>query len=139
MLRFAAREADIVGINATLTSGAVDASTFASMTASAVDDKVAIVRATAESAGRLAAIEFNIRAFMVLITDDVDQAIGTLSEFTGAPADVIAQSPFALVGPTDKIIDDLRERRERWGFSYVIVGPDEIDAFAPVVAALAGT
>lgn len=139
VLTFAAREADIVGINATLTSGAVDESTFATMTADAVDDKVATVRSAAEAADRLDAIEMNIRAFMVFITDDVDQAIGTLSEFTGAPADVIADSPFALVGPADKIIDDLRERRERWGFSYVIVGQNDIEPFAPVVAALAGT
>ncbi|MAT07334.1 MAG: luciferase [Acidimicrobiaceae bacterium] len=139
VLSFAAREADIIGINATLTSGAVDESTFATMTADAVDDKVAVVRAAAEEAGRLDAIEMSIRAFMVFVTDDVDSAISTLSEFTGAPGDVIADSPFALVGPTDKLIDDLRERRERWGFSYVIVGQNDIEPFAPVVAALAGT
>lgn len=139
VLRFAAREADIVGINATLTSGAVDASTYESMTAAAVDDKVQIVRAAAIDAGRLDAIEMNLRAFMVFITDDVDKALGTLSEFTGAPTDVIAGSPFALVGPTDKIIDELQERRERWGFSYVIVGQNDVESFAPVVAALSGT
>jgi hypothetical protein len=52
---------------------------------------------------------------------------------------MIAETPFALVGPPPKLIDDLRARRERWGFSYVIVGQDELEAFAPVVAALAGT
>lgn len=139
VLRIAAREADIVGINATLTSGAIDQSTFETMTGQAVDDKVAIVREAAEAAGRLDAIEMNIRAFMVFITDDVDKAIATLAEFTGAPADVIAGSPFALVGPVEAIIDQLQERRERWGFSYVIVGQNDIEPFAPVVAALAGT
>ena len=139
VLAFAAREADIVGINATLTSGAVDASTFATMTAAAVDEKVAVVREAATDAGRLDDIEMNIRAFMVLVTDHVDDALGTLSEFTGAPRDVIAESPFALVGPTDKIVDDLQARRDRWGFSYVIVGQDDVESFAPVVAALSGT
>lgn len=139
VLSFAAREADIVGINATLTSGAVDASTFDSMTAPAVDAKVEIVRAAATEAGRLDDIEMNLRAFMVFVTDDVDQALGTLSEFTGAPREIIAESPFALVGPTGKIIDELQERRERWGFSYVIVGQNDVEAFAPVVAALSGT
>lgn len=139
VLSFAAREADIVGINATLTSGAVDASTFESMTADAVEQKVGIVRAAATEAGRLGEIEMNLRAFMVFVTDDVDQALGTLSEFTGAPGEVIADSPFALVGPVDKLIDDLQERRERWGFSYVIVGQNDVDSFAPVVAALSGT
>ncbi len=137
MLRIAAREADIVGINATLTSGAVDHSTFDSMTAEAVDDKVAIVR---DAAGeRLSSIEMNIRAFLVSITDDVPAALDGISAFTGSPTSMIAESPFALVGPPSKLVDDLRERRERWGFSYVIVGPDEAEAFAPVVAELAGT
>jgi probable F420-dependent oxidoreductase len=137
MLRIAAREADIVGINATLTSGAVDHSTFDSMTAEAVDDKVAIVR---DAAGeRLPSIEMNIRAFLVSITDDVPAALDGISAFTGSPTSMIAESPFALVGPPSKLVDDLRERRERWGFSYVIVGPDEAEAFAPVVAELAGT
>ena len=139
VLRFAAREADIVGINPTLTSGAIDATTFASMTADAVDAKVAVVRAAADEAGRADAIEMNIRAFMVFVTDDEAGAYDTLTHFTGAPADVIRESPFALVGPPAKLIDLLRERRERWGFSYVIVGQNDVDAFGPVVAALAGT
>jgi probable F420-dependent oxidoreductase len=139
VLRFAAREADIVGINATLTSGAVDASTFESMTAESVDDKVAVVRDAAGDAGRHDAIELNIRTFMVFVTDDVAGALDTLSGFTGVPTDVIARSPFALVGPPSKIADDLRERRERWGFSYVIVGQGDVDSIAPVVAELAGT
>jgi probable F420-dependent oxidoreductase len=139
VLRIAAREADIVGVNATLTSGAIDRSALDSMTAGAVDDKVRIVRDEASSAGRAEAIEMNIRTFMVSVTDDVDSALDTLSSFTGAPVDVIATSPFALVGPTSKIVDELRERRERWGFSYVIVGQNDIEPFAPIVAELAAT
>ncbi len=139
VLTFAARNADIVGINATLTSGAVDASTFATMTADAVDDKVRLVRDAAIEAERYDDIEMNIRAFMVFVTDDVHHALDTLSQFTGAPTEVIAESPFALVGPVDKIVGELQERRDRWGFSYVIVGQNDVDTFAPVVAALAGT
>ena len=51
---------------------------------------------------------------------------------------MVEQTPFALVGPTSKLIENLLERRERWGFSYVIVGADDVDSFAPVVAALNG-
>lgn len=136
MLKIAAREADIVGINATLTSGAVDHSTFDSMTAEAVDDKVAIVREAAGS--RLSDIEMNIRAFLVSVTDDVTTAMEGISAFTGSSVDMISESPFALVGPPSKLAEDLLARRERWGFSYVIVGPDEAEDFAPVIAALDG-
>ena len=47
--------------------------------------------------------------------------------------------PFALIGTPAQIADDLRERRERWGFSYIIVGAEDVDAFAPVVAELSGS
>lgn len=136
MLKIAAQRADIVGINATLTSGAVDHSTFDSMTAEATDDKVEIVRV--EAGDRLNDIEMNIRAFLVSVTDDVDSALEGISAFTGSPTSMISESPFALVGPPSKLVDDLLARRERWGFSYVIVGPDEAEAFAPVVAELTG-
>ena len=51
---------------------------------------------------------------------------------------MIAETPFALMGPPAKLVEDLLARRERWGFSYVIVGGEDVDSFAPVVAALAG-
>jgi hypothetical protein len=87
----------------------------------------------------MAAIEMNVRAFLVSITDDADGAAQGIADMIQVDRSMIDESPFALVGPPSKLVDDLRERRERWGFSYVIVGPDEIDAFAPVVAELAGT
>jgi hypothetical protein len=42
------------------------------------------------------------------------------------------------VGPPAKLVEDILARRERWGFSYVIVGGENLDDFAPVVAALSG-
>jgi hypothetical protein len=56
----------------------------------------------------------------------------------GVPRSFMEESPFALVGTTDQMIDDLLARRERWGFSYIIVGGEDVESFAPVVAALAG-
>ncbi len=109
VLGFAAREADIVGINATLTSGAIDASTFESMTADAVDAKVGVVRDAATAAGRLDEIEMNIRAFMVFVTDDVPSALDTLSQFTGMPTDVIDASENARRGTGSR-----RRRRLRY-------------------------
>ena len=136
VLSIAARRADIVGINPTLHAGVIGPDAFATMTAEAVADKVRVV---AESAGdRIADIELNIRAFLVQVTDDRAGAVAGISEMIGVEPGMIERSPFALVGSTAKIVEDLLERRERHGFSYVIVGADEIDAFAPVVAELAG-
>jgi hypothetical protein len=58
--------------------------------------------------------------------------------FGVTPADAL-EIPFALVGTTAQIVETIRARRERWGFSYVIFGADDIDRMAPVVAELAGT
>jgi probable F420-dependent oxidoreductase len=136
VLSIAAREADIVGINATMSAGVVGQHTFSTMTAEVVDEKVAIVR---EAAGaRFNDIELNVRAFLVNITDDAKQAASGIASMLGVEQQMVEQSPFALVGPTSKLIEDLLERRERWGFSYVIVGADDVDSFAPVVAALNG-
>ena len=136
MLRYAAREADIVGVNPVLTSGRIDASTISSLSAEEVDAKVAVVH---EAAGdRLAGIEMNIRAFLVAIAPDAAAATAGVAGMVGVPESMVAASPFALVGPPAKLVEDLLARRERWGFSYVIVGGENLDDFAPVVAALAG-
>ncbi|HUF98494.1 MAG TPA: TIGR03621 family F420-dependent LLM class oxidoreductase [Ilumatobacter sp.] len=139
VLKFAAEQADIVGINGNLKSGAIDSTTYESMTAESVDDKVSWVHSAASAAGRLDAIEMNVRAFIVSVTDDADGAIAMMASFISAPEDLVRRTPFALVGPPSKLIDDLRARRERWGFSYVVVGQQDVEAFAPVVAELAGT
>ncbi len=136
VLGIAARQADIVGINATMHAGVVGADTFTTMTAAAVDDKVAIVRAAAGD--RFDSIEMNIRAFLVSITPDRAGAVNMLAGAIGVDTEMIEQTPFALVGPPEALIDDLLARRERWGFSYVIVGEGDVEGFAPVVAALAG-
>lgn len=52
--------------------------------------------------------------------------------------EMIADTPFAAVGSSDQIVHDLLERRDRWGFSYIIVGAEDVESFAPVVAQLRG-
>ncbi len=93
-----------------------------------------------EAAGeRFPAIEMNVRAFFVSVTNDRASVVDGLARGLGfEPADLEA-TPFALIGTVDQIADDLTARRERWGFSYVIVGAEDVDAFAPVVELLRGT
>ncbi|NBN90104.1 MAG: TIGR03621 family F420-dependent LLM class oxidoreductase [Actinobacteria bacterium] len=136
VLSFAAREADIIGINGTMTAGVVGPDAISSMTADAVEEKVGIVRSAAGP--RLADIEMNIRAFFVKVTDDASGTISGMAQMIGVEPTMVADTPFALIGPVNKIVDDLLARRERWGFSYVIVGAEDVDSFAPVVAALNG-
>ena len=136
VLTYAAQVADIIGINATMSAGAVGPEAISTMTAEAVDEKVDIVRDAVGS--RINHVEMNIRAFMVNITDDAAGAILRLAKGIGVEERMVAETPFALMGPPSKLIEDLIARRERWGFSYVIVGGEDIEKFAPVVAALSG-
>lgn len=136
VLGIAAREADIVSINGTLTSGVIGAEAISTMTAEAVDDKIAIVRAAAGD--RLDQIEMNVRVFIVNVTAEREKVVDSLSGALGVPRRFLEQSPFALVGTPDQMVDDLLARREKWGFSYIIVGADDVEPFAPVVAALSG-
>ena len=136
VLSIAAREADIIGINATMSAGVVGPDAISTMTAAAVDEKVDIVRVAAGA--RLADIEMNVRAFLVNITDDAAGAAAGIATMIGVEQKMVEETPFALVGPPSKLIEDLIARRERWGFSYIIVGAEDIDSFAPVVSALNG-
>jgi probable F420-dependent oxidoreductase len=138
VLTIAAQQADIVGVNGTLDAGVIGPEAVATMTAEAVSSKVAVVAEAAAAAGRLDHIEMNIRTFFVSVSDDRAGRIAEMAGMVGVGEEMIAASPFALIGSTGQIVEDLLARRERYGFSYVIVGDEEIDAFAPVVAELAG-
>ena len=138
VLSYAAREADIIGINGTLTAGVVGPEALSTMTAEAVDEKVAIVADAAAKAGRTNDIEMNIRTFFVKVTDDRAATVAGISKMFGVDETMIDESPFALIGSVDHVTEQLLERREKWGFSYTIVGAENVDEFAPVVANLRG-
>jgi probable F420-dependent oxidoreductase len=136
VLSIAAREADIVGVNASLQAGVVGPDVIASMTEESTIDKVKIV---ADAAGdRISEIEMNIRAFFVSVTDDRAGQLTGVAEMIGVEQSMVENSPFALIGSPPKIAEDLLARREQYGFSYIIVGSDDIEDFAPVIAELAG-
>ena len=56
----------------------------------------------------------------------------------GAPAEHILNSVHFLIGTVAQITDEVEMWRERFGISYVAIFPGSMDAFAPVVAKLAG-
>lgn len=73
------------------------------------------------------------------VTGDRRQAARqTADRFRLTETELLA-SPHFLIGSVEEIGDDLRRRRERWGFSYTVVPEAFAEAFAPVVARLAGT
>ena len=140
VLGIAAREADIVGINPSMHAGKIGPEAIAGMSPDSVDDKIAIARAAAGD--RVGNIEWNVRSFLVNVTADAAAGRAAregMAKALGVDQAWLEASPFALIGPPEELAARLIERRERWGFSYVIVGGADVDSFAPVVAELAGT
>ncbi|MCZ7531321.1 MAG: hypothetical protein M5U31_13895 [Acidimicrobiia bacterium] len=56
----------------------------------------------------------------------------------GISAEDALASGLALVGTEDEIVETCLQRREEYGFTYIVVGEGEIDSFAPIVERLAG-
>jgi probable F420-dependent oxidoreductase len=137
VLALAGREADIVGLNVDLRAGVIDDRAGPSGTAAETDRKVAIVR---EAAGERAdELELQVRVHVAAVNDDREGMAELLAPALGiSPADAL-ESPHAVVGIVEQICDQLIERRERWGISYLGLSHDAVDAFAPVVDRLAGT
>jgi len=137
LLAVAAREADIVGLTgiAFRRGGAQpDVSDFR---AAAVDERVRLLRETA--AGRFEQLELNALVQRVIVTDDRHKAAQELTaRWPHLTADDLLASPYVLLGTVDQLVDNLRARRDRWGISYVMTHEPFMDAFAPVVARLAG-
>ena len=137
VLSTAARLADIVGINPNVGEGKFGAEAIASMSADATDEKLGWVRAAAGD--RFDDIEISILKFFTVVTDDRDTVADKLGGSMGMDAATLLASPHSLVGSAEQLVDELVEQRERWQGSYVTVQADVFEAFAPVVAALAGT
>jgi probable F420-dependent oxidoreductase len=137
MLGLAARRADIVGLNINLAKGVIDADAGPDGTAAATDRKLGWIR---EAAGdRFDELELQVRVHMVVPTDDREGTADLYGPLLGISGPDALQSPHALVGATDAIVDDLLARRERWGISCIGVSIDAIDTIAPVIVALKGT
>lgn len=138
VLRFAGEFADIVGVNPSIHSGEIDADAARDAQADRIDQKVEWVR---EGAGdRFDDLELNAWVAAANYTDDPPGFADQLAPLFGAPdGPALLSSPMTLIGNVDSLTEELHRRRERWGYSYIVVPGDEARAFAPLVAALTGT
>lgn len=133
LLAFAAREADIIGIDPrSLPGGGGD---LTDITGAAVERKISWIR---EAAGdRWAQLEINIAIW------EVDPAFHARRgppppRDRGISEEEMPLSPHYLVGDTEEMVETLLDRRERLGISYIVLRPGHIDAIPEVVTRLAG-
>lgn len=137
VLALAAKEAQIIGINANLRSGDGTSKDAAqSLTPSETDKKIGYVR---DAAGpRFDDLELQSLVGFVYMGDNPQGALDGIAGAFGIPPEEAAMAPPCLVGTETAIIESLEARRERWQFSYHVIEDSAIDTFAPIVARLAG-
>jgi probable F420-dependent oxidoreductase len=134
MLRFAARHADIIGVNPSLPTSEKRAEAARDGVATSIDKKFALVR---EAAGdRHDDLTFHCWLRHAEVTDDGRGAAAKIATATGLEVEDVLESPFVLVGSVAEIVERLQARRERWGYTYFTVQQSSAQEFAEVLAAL---
>jgi len=136
VLALAGRYADIVGLNPALPAGVIDARAGASATAEATLAKIDRVRVAAGD--RFDRIEFQTRVHLAIVTDDRDPMFEAFASGFGMTPAEARESPHALCGTVEQIVDDLEERRERFGISTIGLSASSLDDLRPVIDRLAG-
>lgn len=143
VLAVAGRHADIVGVNPKVAEGRVTAAAMQNATAERTLEKVRWVREAAAAAGRDPdALEWNALVFVAAVTDDPKPLREILAKNGGMTVEEVTGSLLYLTGSAREVRDQLEQRREKFGVSYVVIqGSDEkvLATFAEhVVAPLAG-
>ncbi|AYY13577.1 TIGR03621 family F420-dependent LLM class oxidoreductase [Actinobacteria bacterium YIM 96077] len=135
-LRLAAAYADIIGFGGLFQMKGEPPGTFRLATSAELEERVAYMR---EQAGaRIDEMEINVLVQLVAITGDrrgyAEQLVAEhLPYYTVEEA---LTTPFLLIGTAEQIAEQLRQNRERYGFSYITVHEPYMREFAPVIEKL---
>jgi probable F420-dependent oxidoreductase len=140
ILEFAGAEADIVSLNFNNRAGMLGPDGMNSGLAAATAKKIDWIRNGAGA--RFDDIELEIGAYNTIVTDHQEPTAEAIGQALGMSTEDILLHPHCLIGSVDFICEELVRRRETYGISYIAVLDDGennmVEAFAPVVARLAG-
>jgi len=133
LLTLAAEEANIISV---MPRSRPDGSGLEDADASpeAFERKVAWIRGAAGD--RFSAIELNTLVQTVVITDHPHAAAAPLAKEYEMTPDQVVESPLVLIGSVDQIAQTLRQRRERFGLSYITVFEKDLENLAKVIPRL---
>jgi probable F420-dependent oxidoreductase len=136
VLSLAGRQADIVGINANAARGYLDEALEVKSLVDQVDEMVGWVR---DAAGdRYLELELQCLFSYCYVGDDIGPSAEHVANDVGLPLSEVVKVPTVAIGSVEEVIEQFQARRDRWDISYYVVMADDAEAFAPVVAALAG-
>ncbi|WP_067469220.1 LLM class F420-dependent oxidoreductase [Actinomadura macra] len=136
VLRTAAAHADIVGIAGAYQVKGAPPGTFRLGTAEQAAERVLFVR---EHAGaRVDGIEWNVLVQHVAVTPDRRAEAERLhtTQLRDLTVEEILNTPFVLIGTQAQIAEQLQERRDRFGFTYVTVHSPFMDLLGPIISRL---
>ena len=136
LLTFAGREANIVSIGAKA-QGDGSGLDVTDTTPAATRQKVAWIRRAAGE--RFNQLELNMIMYAIVVTGDRRHTAQQLAGRFKTTVEQVLTIPHCLIGTLDQISEDVQRRREQYGISYLAVFDEHSEAFAPVVARLAGT
>lgn len=129
VLRIAATQADIVGLVGFTAGTGRSHTDLSHFTWAGLAERIDHVRRAAGS--RFDTLELSVLVQRVVVSDDRRAAIAEFIGDAPVPVDVVADSPFALMGTVEHISEQLTRLRDEHGVTYVTT-------FEPSAAALAG-
>jgi probable F420-dependent oxidoreductase len=133
VLSIAAREANIVGLGARTSAKGLD---WSSALLDANLEKITWIRLAAEE--RFHQLELSSNIFIIIVTENQTQVAQQVGNRLGLTAEQTLQCLHVLIGTADQISEELEKRRQLLGISSIEVLEEHMEAFAPVVARLAG-
>ena len=142
VLGIAGREADIVSLNFDNSSGKIGPDGVGSSTAALTAQKIDFIRAGAAGRGddkTFDDLEIEIGAYFTVVTDQREATLGQMAPMFQLEPEQFAEHPHALVGSVDEICDQIVERRDTYGISYITFGASAVASVAPIVDRLTGT
>ncbi len=138
MLALAAREATIIGFLMGDYSTGVAVDDPLERVGAAVAQKITWVRQVAGE--RFDGLELSMVLTTVRSEDQLRAAEQLAAErgWSAISAEQVLDMPSIVIGSVEQMVEQLYQRRERYGFSYYIVTDQHMKTLAPVVAQLAG-
>jgi probable F420-dependent oxidoreductase len=136
MLRFAARNADIVGLLPAPIKDSEDRDDHGDRLPEALDRKLAVLRSAAGD--RFGQLELSAFATFRVTGQRRSETESLIAQrgWDGVDAETVWQMPTIFIGSAEQIRSDLLERRDRDGLSYLVADDSALPALAEIAGGL---
>ncbi len=137
VLTIAAQMADTIGVNPNLAAGVVGPEVAKTALGEIYRERIKWIK---DAAGdRFDSLDLQVLTFMTAIVPNRQEVLANIAPLFDISPELADDIPLLMVGTEEEIVEQLQKRREEFGFNDIVVQGDVMDAFAPIVAKLAGT